>query len=114
MYKIEYDSAKNRLYVKAGIMSMQEVLQYCKDFEEILKEVKPGFTGLTDLSEAKLLSHEAESALAALGELCVKKGLKKWVYYTESALSKMQMKRMYGDIVVAFNKLEEAEDYLNG
>lgn len=114
MYKIEYDNFKNRLYVKASMMTLEEALQYCKDFEAILNIVKPGFTGLTDLSEAKLLSPEMESALVPLGELCVKKGLRKWLFYTDSALYKIQMKRMFGDIVVAFNKLEEVEEYLNG
>ena len=112
MYNISYDSAKNRITVKVTSISMEEVPQYIKDFEAVLGKVKPGFTGLTDLSEGKLFTQEVAVALAPLGELSMKKGLTKWAYFTGSAVSKMQMKRMFGDIVESFEELAEAEAYL--
>ncbi|CAM3529286.1 MULTISPECIES: hypothetical protein [Saccharibacillus] len=113
MFKIEYFPAKNRVVCTVESITMDEVASYQKEYTEAMKKVKPGFTGLTDLSKGKLFTQEVAVALAPLGEMSVEKGLTKWAYYTGSAVSKMQMKRMFGDIVVSFEKLEDAEAYLN-
>ncbi|NOV00602.1 hypothetical protein [Paenibacillus planticolens] len=113
MFQISYDQAKNRITVKVQSITMEEVETYIQEFNKVLTQVKPGFTGLTDLSEGKLFTQEVAVALGPLGELSVQKGLSKWAYFTGSAVSKMQMKRMFGDIVLSFEKLEDAEAYLN-
>lgn len=112
MFKIEYFPAINRLVCTVESITMDEVKAYNTQYKAELAKVKPGFTGLTDLSKGKLFTQEVAVALAPLGELSVQKGLTKWAYYTGSAVSKMQMKRMFGDIVVSFEKLDEAEAYL--
>ncbi|WP_152395365.1 hypothetical protein [Paenibacillus guangzhouensis] len=113
MFQISYDQAKNRVTVRVQSITMDEVETYKQEYSKVMDQVKPGFTGLTDLSEGKLFTQDVALALAPLGELSVQKGLTKWAYYTGSAVSKMQMKRMFGDIVVSFEKLDEAEAYLN-
>ncbi|TXK82604.1 hypothetical protein [Paenibacillus sp. N3.4] len=113
MFQITYDQVKNRVTVNVQSISMEEVESYLQEFKKVLTLVKPGFTGLTDLSGGKLFTQEVAVALGPLGELCVQKGLTKWAYYTGSAVSKMQMKRMFGDIVVSFEKLEDAEAFLS-
>lgn len=113
MFKIEYLPALNRIVCTVESITMDEVDAYKKSYATELAKVKPGFTGLTDLSKGKLFTQEVAVALAPLGEQSVAKGLTKWAYYTGSAVSKMQMKRMFGDIVVSFEKLEDAEAYLN-
>jgi len=113
MFQISYDQAKNRVTVRVLSITMDEVESYKQEYSKVMEQVKPGFTGLTDLSEGKLFTQDVALALAPLGELSVQKGLTKWAYYTGSAVSKMQMKRMFGDIVVSFEKLDEAEAYLN-
>jgi len=113
MFQISYDPAKNRVTVRVLSITMDEVETYKQEYSKVMDQVKPGFTGLTDLSEGKLFTQDVALALAPLGELSVQKGLTKWAYYTGSAVSKMQMKRMFGDIVVSFEKLDEAEAYLN-
>lgn len=113
MFEMSYDQAKNRVTVKVLSITMEDVEKYIQEYTKLLDQVKPGFTGITDLSEGKLFTQEVALALAPLGELSVQKGLTKWAYYTGSAVSKMQMKRMFGDIVVSFEKLDEAEAFLN-
>jgi len=113
MFQISYDQAQNRVIVRVQSITMDEVETYKQEYSKVMDQVKPGFTGLTDLSEGKLFTQDVALALAPLGELSVQKGLTKWAYYTGSAVSKMQMKRMFGDIVVSFEKLDEAEAYLN-
>lgn len=113
MFQISYDTVKNRINVKiVGSITMDEVDTYNQEYKKVLEQVKPGFTGMTDLSEGKLFTQEVAAALAPLGELSVQKGLSKWAYYTGSSITKMQMKRMFGDIVICFDKIEEAEAYL--
>lgn len=113
MFKIEYFPAKNRVVCTVESITMDEVEAYRKEYTATMTKVKPGFTGLTDLSKGKLFTQEVAVALAPTGEESIAKGLTKWAYYTGSAVSKMQMKRMFGDIVVSFEKLDEAEAYLN-
>ncbi|WP_172254658.1 hypothetical protein [Saccharibacillus deserti] len=113
MFKIEYFPAENRVVCTVESITMDEVEAYRKEYTAIMTKVKPGFTGLTDLSKGKLFTQEVAVALAPTGEESMAKGLTKWAYYTGSAVSKMQMKRMFGDIVVSFEKLEDAEAYLN-
>lgn len=114
MYTINYDASRNRIVVKVKKITKENVQQYIADYTKILEQVKPGFTGLTDLSEGELFAPDVAAELAPLGALSVDKGLSKWAYYTGSAISKIQMKRMFGDVVQAFEKLEDAEAYLNG
>ncbi|WP_339322524.1 hypothetical protein [Paenibacillus sp. FSL W8-0194] len=112
MYTINYDAGLNRLTVKVSEINKDNVNQYIEDFKKALEGVKPGFTGLTDLSEGKLFTMDVAEKLSPLGDLSVQKGLSKWAYYTGSAVSKLQMKRMFGEVVDSFEKLEDAEAFL--
>ncbi|GIP28659.1 hypothetical protein J23TS9_37890 [Paenibacillus sp. J23TS9] len=112
MYTITYDAALNRLTVKVQEINKDNVNDYITDFTKSLESVKPGFTGMTDLSEGKLFTMDVAEKLSHLGQLSVDKGLTKWAYYTGSAVSKLQMKRMFGDVVDSFEKLDEAEAFL--
>ncbi|MCU6708253.1 hypothetical protein M6D81_05960 [Paenibacillus sp. J5C_2022] len=113
MYSINYDASKNRVIVKVTEITQDNVKQYFQDYIKVLNDVKPGFTGLTDLSGGKLFSMDVAGELSPLGQMSVEKGLTKWAYYTGSAISKMQMKRMFGDVVESFEKLEDAEAFLD-
>lgn len=112
MYQLNYDPALNRVTVTVTEITKENVQSYIDDFTKLLETVKPGFTGLTDLSQGKLFTPDVATELGPLGELSVQKGLTKWAYYTGSAVSKLQMKRMFGDVVVSFEKLDDAEAYL--
>ncbi|WP_106768847.1 hypothetical protein [Paenibacillus faecalis] len=112
MYEINYDPAQNRINIKMFEITKDNVDSYIADFIKTLESVKPGFTGLTDLSEGKLLTMDVAEKLGHLGQLSVDRGLAKWAYYTGSAVSKLQMKRMFGDVVDSFEKLEDAEAFL--
>ncbi|KKO52114.1 hypothetical protein [Paenibacillus sp. DMB20] len=114
MYTINYDASMNRIIVKVNEITKENVQQYIDDYTKVLEKVKPGFTGLTDLSEGKLFTPDVAADLGPLGELSVQKGLSKWAYYTGSAISKLQMRRMFGEVVESFEKMEEAESYLRG
>jgi hypothetical protein len=114
MYSINYDAARNRITVKIHEINKENVQNYIEEYSKVLESVKPGFTGLTDLSEGKLFSMDVAEQLSFLGELSVQKGLTKWAYYTGSAVSKLQMKRMFGEVVDSFEKLEDAEAFLQG
>lgn len=114
MYTINYDASLNRIIVKVNEITKENVQQYIDEYTKVLEKVKPGFTGLTDLSEGKLFTPDVAADLGPLGELSVQKGLTKWAYYTGSAISKLQMRRMFGEVVESFEKMEEAESYLRG
>ncbi|MFD0958906.1 hypothetical protein [Paenibacillus chungangensis] len=113
MYSITYDTSKNRIIVKVTEITEDNVKQYYQDYVKVLDEVKPGFTGLTDLCGNSMFSMYVAGELSPLGQMSVEKGLSKWAYYTGSAISKMQMKRMFGDVVESFEKLEDAEAFLD-
>ncbi|MGN7359333.1 hypothetical protein ACTHPF_16030 [Paenibacillus sp. SAF-054] len=112
MYTINYDPAQNRVNVKVFEITKDDVDNYIADFNKALESVKPGFIGMTDLSEGKLFTMDVAERLSHLGQLSVDHGLSKWAYYTGSAVSKLQMKRMFGDVVDSFEKLEDAEAFL--
>lgn len=113
MYSINYDENKNRIVIKVTEITQENVKQYNQDYVKVLNKVKPGFTGLTDLSGGKMFSMDVAGELSPLGQMSVEKGLTKWAYCTSSAISNMQMKRMFGDVVESFGKLEDAEAFLN-
>ncbi|GAC41122.1 hypothetical protein [Paenibacillus popilliae] len=112
MYKNHYDPVKNRIDVKVIEINKNNVDNYIADYIKILESVKPGFVGMTDFSEGQLFTKDVAEKLAHLGQLSVDKGMRKWAYYTGSAISKLQMKRMFGEVVDAFEKREEAEAFL--
>jgi len=113
MFKVEYFPDLNRLVCTVESITMDEVEPYHTEYKAQLAKTKPGFTGLTDLSKGKLFTQEVAVALSPLGELSVEKGLKRWAYYTGSGISKMQMQRMFGDIVKSFPELDQALEYLD-
>ncbi|MCJ8012707.1 hypothetical protein MUG84_13295 [Paenibacillus sp. KQZ6P-2] len=113
MYTIHYDAAKNRVAVQVIEINKNNVNDYIAEMTELLENVKPGFTGIADMSEGKLFTMEVADKLSHLGQLSVDHGMSKWAYFTGSTVSKMQMKRMFGDLVNSFNKLEDAEAFLD-
>ncbi|MFE4714382.1 MULTISPECIES: hypothetical protein [Paenibacillus] len=116
MFTIEYNAAKNRVVVTAQEVTLDNAQQYIDEFTEILKKVKPGFTGVTILTGAKVLSQEVAKELAPTSELATQKGVstdKKWAYVTGSSIYKMQMRRIFGDFVEYFETVEQADAYLS-
>lgn len=117
MFTIEYDSAKNRVVVTVQEVNLSNAQQYIDEFTAIMEKVKPGFTGVTILSDAKVLSQEVAKELAPTSELATQKGVsqtRKWAYVTGSSIYKMQMRRIFGDFVEYFETVEQADAYLSG
>ncbi|GAC41120.1 hypothetical protein [Paenibacillus popilliae] len=112
MYTMHYDPVKNRIDIKIIKINKDNVDNYIADYTKVLESVKPGFIGLADLSESQLVTPDVAEKLGSLGPVSVDKGMRKWAYYTGSAISKLQMKRMFGELADAFEKREEAEHFL--
>ncbi|MBY9078406.1 hypothetical protein KIH86_27190 [Paenibacillus sp. HN-1] len=115
-YTINYNPAKNRIIVTVQKIDESNADQYIKDFTEVLKQTKPGFTGCTDVTESSVLSQEVSQKLAPTMELALNKGLtttKKWAYVTNNPVYKMQWRRMFKDSVEYCETLAEADAYLD-
>ncbi|MNI33751.1 hypothetical protein D3C73_877120 [compost metagenome] len=116
MFTLGYDAKKNRVHFVGDGIAMEDVPRYINELTEILKQVRPGFTGLTDLTGCRLLTQEVVKELEPTNELAIKAGFsttKKWAYVTDSTLFRLQMKRMFGDFVAYFESYAEAEEYLS-
>lgn len=116
MFTLGYDAEKNRINFVGDRMDMEDVAPYISQLKEILKQVRPGFTGLTDLTGCRVMTQEVVKELSPTNELAIKAGFsttKKWAYITDSPIFKMQMKRMFGDFVAYFESYAEADKYLS-
>ncbi|NGM81739.1 hypothetical protein G5B47_04875 [Paenibacillus sp. 7124] len=116
-YTINYDEQRNLIIVVAERLDENAAAAYIKDFEEILKKVKPGFSGITDVRKAKsVLSQEVVALLSPTMQLAINRGLrmdKKWVYLSDSPLFTMQLNRMFRNQVEYKETYEEAYTYFS-
>lgn len=113
-YTMNYNKKENHIDVVSIDFSAEDVTGYLKDFEEIMKQVSPKFTGTTDVTDSKsVLSPEVAAMLAPTGEMASKAGQAGWAYVTKNPIWKMQLKRIFGrDFADAYDTYEEARTYL--
>ncbi|OKP94864.1 hypothetical protein [Paenibacillus sp. P46E] len=112
-YTMEVNVAKNQVVVKAFGLTETDVPAYISDFEAAMKKLKPGFTGVTDVTESKsILTPEVAAMLAPTGDIAVAHGVGGWVYVANSPVWKMQMNRLFGKFAVHYPTYEEADAYL--
>ena len=86
---------KNRLYIKfVGVFSAQEMASTTTELNTLLKDLKPGFTVVSDISEYKPSSQETAEQIKRGADNLVKKGMKKLIRVIgESAVAQMQFDR---------------------
>ncbi|WNS44365.1 hypothetical protein [Paenibacillus sp. MMS20-IR301] len=112
-YTMEVNVAKNQVIVRAYGLTEGDVPGYIADFENALKKLQPGFTGVTDVTGSPtVLSPNVAAMLAPTGDLAVAAGVGGWVYVADSPVWKMQMKRLFGKFAVHYPTYEEADAYL--
>lgn len=112
-YSMEVNVQKNQVVIKAFGLTEVDVPSYLSDFEKAMKQLKPGFTGVTDVTGSpSVLSPEVAAMLAPTGNIAVANGVGGWVYVASSPVWKMQMKRLFGNFAVHYSTYEEADAYL--
>lgn len=114
MYKVSYDNQKNRIYVTiTGSLELNEVDNYSKEFKAAVDRAKPGFTVCVDNTNASLNSPEVNEKLTECRDYSVQKGLKNAAMVVNSAIFKMQMKRLFNELGNVFPTMEEADKFLD-
>lgn len=114
MYKITYNSLKNRIYVTVeGSLTIEEVPEYIKEFKAAVDKTKPGFTVCVDNTKAKLNTPEVAEKLIEARDYSIAKGLKNSAMVVDGVTFKMQMKRLFKELGNVFETLEEADKFLD-
>jgi hypothetical protein len=113
-YTINYNKKENHIDVISIDFSAEDAPGYLKDFENIMKQVSPKFTGTTDVTESKkVLTPEVAAMLAPTGSMASAAGQAGWAYVTNNPIWKMQLKRIFGrDFADAYESYEEARTHL--
>ncbi len=95
-YEFRTDHDKNRLYIRlGGFFKEGEVGGVLEDLEEALRETRPDFDVVTDLSRFVPASPGATEALKKAGELVMTRGRRHAVRVTGGLITGlMQFKRM--------------------
>jgi hypothetical protein len=109
---------KNRLYIKfVGVFNAEEMAAAIPKLNSVVKDLKPGFTVVSDISEYKPSSQETAEQISRGSDNLVKKGMKKLIRVVgESAVAQMQFKRtaQAGGIQAdTATSVEEAEKLLD-
>lgn len=118
MYKVEFNQLKNQLLIELeGFISKEEAINYRKKSEDILNQIKPGFTFLADLRKLKVLPQESLGEIQKVRELSVIKGVIKGATVVNDLILRMQTRRTANEIEgfeeEYFLDIEEAKAYLN-
>lgn len=114
MYKINYDISKNRIYVTVtGSLGVSEIDNYNKDFRNAVDKCKPGFTVCVDNTNASLNTPEVSEKLVVSRSYSIKKGLRNAAMVVNSAIFKMQMKRLFEELGNVYPSIEEADKFLD-
>ncbi len=119
MYKIYYDNKKNRIYgVLEGLMNFNEARDYIKALKCEIDKATVGFTALFDNRNLDILPEECSEIIKGVKEYAASKGLAKSAIVVQSAIQKMHLKRIFGNIAigrpeVCFSTVEEAEIFLD-
>ncbi len=80
MHSILADKDKNRLYLTLGKLdSVEEIAQVAEKIRTVCRDLKPGFSCLTDMREYELLDENLEPSIKGVQEFLVKAGLRKVV-----------------------------------
>ncbi len=95
-YEVRVDPVKNRLYIRiSGFFRGKDVEPAMKDLEEALRDIRPGFDTVTDLSKFVPGSPGAASALTRGGTMVKKKGRRRGVRITGGLMTGlMQFQRL--------------------
>ena len=118
MYKFKIDPVKNRLYITLeGFFSTEEMKQCSDETIEAVKQLKPGYDVITDISEFAPVGIDALQEISRVQEYFRQTGVRQGVRIVgESVVTGMQFKRMgksvgYPSTNVA--TLAEAEEFLD-
>lgn len=118
--ELRVDRGKNRLYIKiSGFFRGKDVDPVMAEFESVMRDLKPGFDTVTDLSEFVPGAPGASAALTRGGEMLAKHGRRRGVRITGGLMTGlMQFQRMlkgvFDDENTRFAKsIAEAEEMLD-
>jgi hypothetical protein len=114
MYKITYENAKNRVYVMVeGSLTINEIPQYNADFKAAVDKAKTGFTVCVDNTNAGVNTPEVNEKLVISRDYAMSKGLRNSAMIVNSAVFKMQMKRVFKELGNVFENIAEADKFLD-
>lgn len=117
-YEILVSKSKNRAYLKIiGFWrSPQQVPDYIADWEKAVKELKSGFTLLTDVREMKIAPASVREMHTKTQSIVVKAGVKKVAEVQSDKVTELQLDGLAQDTQMPkrnFNHIEEAEAWLD-
>lgn len=94
-YELAFDAIKNRvLWTMKGFWdSMDVVPDFYRDWDEVMKSIKSGFTVLADLSEVRTWPNDVYEANMKVQEKLMRKGCKKVAVIIQSVIVKFQIKQ---------------------
>lgn len=76
MHVIRADKEKNRLYLTLGKLdAVEEMVKVAEEIRDACKDLRPGFTCLTDLRDFELLDEQYEFLITGVQEFLVKAGV---------------------------------------
>lgn len=118
MYKVSYDTSKNRIYGELeGFLALDEAKKYNSELMALIGKARPGFTAIFDIANLKVLPQEVTDEISSGKKYAVEKGLKKSALIMNSAILKMQVNRVLKNIGESeegyFDSLSDAEEFLN-
>lgn len=120
MHSIRADKEKNRLYLTFGELdAVEEMVKVAEEIREACKDLRPGFTCLTDLRDFEPLDEQYEYLITGVQEFLVNAGVsevvrvvRKFGTWGHIQFDKSSMNVGYRGRYV--NDLQEAMDLLDG
>ncbi len=118
MYKFKIDPVKNRLYITLeGFFSTEEMKQCSDETIEVVKQLKPGYDVITDISQFSPVGVDALEEIKRVQEYFRISGVRYGVRVVgKSVVTGMQFKRIgksVGFRSTNFATLAEAEHFLD-
>ncbi|MDF2984524.1 MAG: hypothetical protein K0R50_34 [Eubacterium sp.] len=114
MYTIEYNRAKNRIYVSVeGALQLEEMPEYNKKFNAAVDSAKQGFTVCVDNTKASINSAEVSEKLDISKAYAASHGMRNAAMVLNSTVFKMQMKRLFKELGNVFESVEAADVFLD-
>ncbi len=114
MYTIEYNRAKNRIYVSVeGALQLEEMAEYNKKFNAAVDNAKAGFTVCVDNTKASINSAEVSEKLDISKAYAAEHGMRNAAMVLNSTVFKMQMKRLFKELGNVFESKEAADAFLD-
>ncbi|ABW67548.1 hypothetical protein [Desulfosudis oleivorans] len=120
MHSIRADKEKNRLYLTLGKLdSLEEMMKVAEGIRDVCKDLRSGFTCLTDLRDFELLDEQYEFLISGVQEFLVDAGVsevvrvvRKYGSWGHIQFDKTSMNVGYRGRYA--NDMQEAEDILDG